>query len=86
MNFHRIIQNGRGLGNFLLLGFALVFTVPMAHAVDPIDIANRPLFLGGNGTPLALLVMGRDHKLYYEAYNDASDLNQDSEIDVSYTP
>ena len=86
MNFHRIIQNGRGLGNLLLLGFALVFTMPMAYAVDPIDIANRPLFLGGNGAPLALLVMGRDHKLYYEAYNDASDLNQDGEIDVGYKP
>ncbi|HRD65382.1 MAG TPA: PilC/PilY family type IV pilus protein [Candidatus Competibacter sp.] len=33
-----------------------------------------------------MLVMGRDHKLYYEAYNDASDVNQDGEIDVGYKP
>jgi len=31
-----------------------------------------------------MLVMGRDHKLYYEAYNDASDLNNDGVIDVGY--
>ena len=30
------------------------------------------------------LVMGRDHKLYYEAYNDASDLNGDGVLDVGY--
>ena len=26
--------------------------------------------------------MGKDHKLYYEAYNDASDLNNDGVLDV----
>nr|WP_261794422.1 PilC/PilY family type IV pilus protein [Comamonas testosteroni] len=36
--------------------------------------------------PLNLLVMGRDHKLYYEAYNDASDLDGDGVIDVGYKP
>ena len=30
--------------------------------------------------------MGRDHKLYYEAYNDASDLNADGVIDTRYKP
>ncbi|MCC8995394.1 MAG: hypothetical protein LM550_17300 [Candidatus Contendobacter sp.] len=33
-----------------------------------------------------MLVMGRDHTLYYEAYNDASDLNGDGVIDVGYKP
>ncbi|MCK7470467.1 MAG: hypothetical protein MZU95_06485 [Desulfomicrobium escambiense] len=27
--------------------------------------------------PMVLMVMGKDHKLFYEAYNDASDLNGD---------
>jgi Tfp pilus tip-associated adhesin PilY1 len=36
--------------------------------------------------PLVLLVMGRNHKLYYEAYNDASDLNGDGTLDVGYNP
>ncbi len=34
--------------------------------------------------PLVMLVMERDHKLYYEAYNDASDLDEDGKIDVGY--
>ena len=33
-----------------------------------------------------MLVMGRDHKLYYEAYNDASDLDGDGGLDVGYKP
>ena len=36
--------------------------------------------------PIVLLVMGRDHKLYYEAYNDSSDLDGDGTIDVGYKP
>ena len=33
-----------------------------------------------------MLVMGRDHKLYYEAYNDASDLDGDGALDVGFKP
>ena len=36
--------------------------------------------------PLNLLVLGRDHKLYYEAYNDYTDLNNDGVIDIGYKP
>ena len=49
-------------------------------------IADEPLFLTGQVPPLNLLVMGRDHKLYYEAYNDASDLDADGSLDVGYKP
>ena len=47
--------------------------------------AQVPLFLGG-GQPLVMLTMSRDHKLYYEAYNDASDINGDGVLDVGYKP
>lgn len=30
--------------------------------------------------------MGRDHKLYYEAYNDASDLDGDGFLDIRFKP
>ena len=46
--------------------------------------AQTPLFTSESAPPLNLLVMGRDHKLYYEAYNDASDLNGDGLLDVGY--
>ena len=64
--------------------FSGLLTMPASAA--PTDISDVPLFIGGNGTPLTLLVMGRDHKLYYEAYNDASDLNGDGVTDVGYKP
>ncbi len=34
--------------------------------------------------PLVLFVSGRDHRLFYEAYNDASDLNDDGILDTTY--
>lgn len=61
----------------------------MAHA-SPLEIANTPLFLDGAVAegipPMNMLVMGRDHKLFYEAYNDASDLDGDGVLDVGYRP
>lgn len=60
----------------------------VAGLVSPVSsaVADGPLFLSQNAPPLNLLVMGRDHKLYYEAYNDASDLDGDGVLDVSYKP
>ncbi|MDE1464087.1 pilus assembly protein [Spartinivicinus poritis] len=51
-----------------------------------LDIANKPLFISASEAPLVMMVMGRDHKLYYEAYNDASDLNNDGNLDTTYKP
>ena len=50
----------------------------------PLDISDVPLFLNPAVPPLNMIIMGRDHKLYYEAYNDASDLNNDGVLDTKY--
>ena len=47
-------------------------------------ISDSPLFLNGTVAPLNMLVMGRDHKLYYEAYNDHTDLDGDGTLDIGY--
>ncbi|MEO7775719.1 MAG: PilC/PilY family type IV pilus protein [Steroidobacteraceae bacterium] len=52
----------------------------------PLAIKDTPLFLNDNMAPLNMLVMGRDHRIYYEAYNDASDLNEDGVLDTRYKP
>jgi type IV pilus assembly protein PilY1 len=49
-------------------------------------IAQQPLFTKASLPPLNMLVIGKDHKIYYEAYNDASDLNGDGVPDVGYKP
>lgn len=67
---------------------AMLFGQHLATAQDSGDtaLAQTPLFVSESNPPLNMLVMGRDHKLYYEAYNDASDLNGDGVIDVGYKP
>lgn len=60
----------------------LLAALPNAQA--DINIAQSPIFVSAAVPPLNMLVMGRDHKLYYEAYNDASDLNGDGKLDVGY--
>ncbi|HEY0682398.1 MAG TPA: PilC/PilY family type IV pilus protein [Steroidobacter sp.] len=54
-----------------------------SQAAD-LNLSDQPLFLAPAVAPLNMLVVGRDHKLFYEAYNDASDLNGDGKIDVGY--
>ncbi|MEN3111425.1 pilus assembly protein [Uliginosibacterium paludis] len=65
------------------LGFlmALLLSSPVISAPS-----QKPLFLGTSAPPLMMLVMQRDHKLYYEAYNDASDLTGDGVPDIGYKP
>lgn len=57
-----------------------------AWGATELNLSKAPLFLTGHAPPLILLVMGKDHKLYYEAYNDASDLNEDGTIEIGYKP
>lgn len=53
---------------------------------NAINIAQEPLYLTASQPPLILMTMARDHKLYYEAYNDYSDLDGDGTLDLYYKP
>lgn len=64
---------------------AALLTFSAAQA-GTLTIADSPLFLNGTVAPLNMLVLGRDHKLYYEAYNDHADLDGDGVPDVGYKP
>lgn len=46
------------------------------EAYPPFNIINAP--------PIVMLALGRDHRNYYEAYTDNTDLNDDGIIDISY--
>ena len=68
-----------------LLAWAVIVAALTVHTAQAAtDISQTPIFVSAAVPPLNMLVMGRDHKLYYEAYNDASDLNGDGVIDVGY--
>jgi type IV pilus assembly protein PilY1 len=70
----------------LMLGLLMIGVLAPFFARAGLDISQTPLAVGGSGTPLVMLVLGRDHKLYYEAYNDASDLDGDGVLDTTYKP
>ncbi|MCG6202384.1 pilus assembly protein [Psychromonas antarctica] len=63
----------------------LLLSLPGALATD-LDLATQPLFTEKVSTPMMMLVMGRDHTLYYEAYNDAADLDGDGVLDIRFKP
>ena len=69
-------------------GLLITGTVAVSTATPPVATAYEtyPPFLAASVPPLVMLVMGRNHKLYYEAYNDASDLDGDGTLDITYKP
>ncbi|MFV0438917.1 MAG: PA14 domain-containing protein [Desulfopila sp.] len=76
------------LSRSLLLGTICchVVSAQICFAATSSDYQAVPPFVSSGAPPLVMLVMGRNHKLYYEAYNDASDLNDDGTLDVTYDP
>ena len=53
--------------------FVMLINLLLAQTASATSIAQSPLFLTSSVPPIVMLNMGKDHKLYYEAYNDASD-------------
>ncbi|VAW96855.1 Type IV fimbrial biogenesis protein PilY1, partial [hydrothermal vent metagenome] len=68
--------------NVLVTGLLLIASTSQAT----LNLSDNPLFAAQSAPPLTLMTMGRSHKLYYEAYNDASDLNGDGILDTNYKP
>ncbi len=65
---------------------ASVLSDPVYTAGTPGNIAQVPLYIKDGVPPLNMLVMGKDTKNYFEAYNDASDLDGDGALDIGYKP
>ncbi|WP_246237612.1 pilus assembly protein [Caldichromatium japonicum] len=51
-----------------------------------INIPSTPLGVSMAAKPITLLVAGKDHRLFYEAYNDASDIDSDGTLDIRFKP
>ncbi len=66
-----------------VVALAAVFFAAVSSAVT---IPNQPLSIQQAATPMIMLGFGRDHRLYYEAYNDASDIDGDGTIDLRFKP
>lgn len=77
-----ILRTAISLATVGLLGFAFLQT---AHA-QTVNLADTPLLALKTAPGLVMLNMSRDHRLYYAAYNDTSDINGDGAIDVGFKP
>jgi type IV pilus assembly protein PilY1 len=66
---------------FISLPFLCLYETEAASMQDYCIV---PPFVSQSVPPLVMFEVGREHKLYYEAYNDASDFDEDGRLDVDY--
>lgn len=73
----------------LLASTAAVLYTTFLWANPPLGTAPEllePLGVVQAGKPMVMLTMARDHTLFYEAYNDASDIDGDGLLDIRFKP
>lgn len=80
MTFQRIPSFVLGTALGLCLSISSVSAAPSTV------LSQTPLFVSEAVPPLVMLVLGKDHSLFFEAYNDASDLNGDGNLDLQFNP
>lgn len=74
--------------NWIRLGLLMsaLSTALVTATVSAITIPNQPLGVRINATPMVMIAASRDHRLFYEAYNDASDIDGDGLLDIRFKP
>jgi len=82
-SFLRISQQMK----FILTGAVLLVGAPMGAwaAASLGDYCIQPPFIASAVPPQVLFSMGKDHKYYFPAFNDASDVDGDGKLDTGYT-
>ncbi|OOG36937.1 pilus assembly protein [Polaromonas sp. A23] len=72
----------------MLVALVVLCGAPLrqAAAQTTVNIEAVPLLALKSAPGLVMLTMSRDHRLYYAAYNDTSDLNNDGLVDVGFNP
>lgn len=68
-----------------IFGAAFLFMAPVvANAASMGDYCVQPAFIAATVPPQVLFSMGKDHKYYFPAFNDASDVDGDGKLDTTY--
>ena len=71
---------------FSIRSVCLVTSALLALGSSAVTIPNTPLVTQISAKPMVMLVAGKDHKMFYEAYNDAGDVDGDGKVDVRFKP
>lgn len=79
MKAKKLINNG-----LQLLAITLVAGINLS--VQALVWPTTPSGSTASAIPMTMLVAAKDHKLFYEAYNDASDIDGDGELDIRFKP
>jgi type IV pilus assembly protein PilY1 len=64
----------------------LLLSLVAAVSTTAVTIPNQPLSIQPSAKPMIMLAMGKDHRLFYESYNDASDIDGDGALDIRFKP
>ena len=89
----RKVISGLGLAGFIAVGLIALPSSSQSMAVSlaiPISaqtsaaFVNQPITTVESAPPVVMLNMTRDHQLFYKAYNDYSDLDNDGAPETSY--
>ncbi|MEI6267313.1 MAG: PilC/PilY family type IV pilus protein [Methylococcaceae bacterium] len=62
----------------------LTLVIGLSANISYAAIATSPLFLTTSVTPVVMLNVSKDQQLYFKAYDDYSDLNNDGNPDTTY--
>jgi type IV pilus assembly protein PilY1 len=60
--------------------------IAISLAANAVTWSTVPYGAKDSSVPITMLAAGRDHRLFYEAYNDASDVDGDGTLDVGFKP
>ncbi len=75
----------RQMTQALFLLFSLIASLwALPAAATQLDLADIPLYLTASAKPIAMLNISKDHQLYFKAYDDYSDLDDDGILDTTY--
>ena len=69
-----------------MVAMAAVLLAPLSVVAVELNLSDGPLAIAQAPPPLTMLVMQRDADLFYEAYNDAADIDGDGVLDVGFKP
>lgn len=68
-----------------LCGFAAaLLSLGISHSAVSLNLSQTPLFLAQPVRPIVMLNMSNDHQLYFKAYDDYTDLDDDGVADTTY--